>query len=148
MLRAGNQDGDLRIEIRGKDHNELEVVFRVAGTARDSFKNLTFNDATDLHCYNRISLAQKNKCGTFAVLHGSTVTAYGWNQSSGDIAPSDDITVDTGYPVRMTWLTSQILRMEFGPSFSNVEIRRFQFNGGTWDDPSNPTPPQSAKLAK
>ena len=71
-MQAGPDSGDLKIHVVGKHFNSIEVFFRSEIFYRETFPNTSY-----LQYGHRISIAPKNKLGTFAVFHdgGSSVKA-------------------------------------------------------------------------
>jgi hypothetical protein len=129
-LATGPDTDDLKIQVVGPHFDTIEVYFKT-----EYFYRETFPHTWNLHCGNRISLAAKNKFGTFAVLvgDGSLVRAYGW-KSSVEKPVSIDIPVEKGHAVVMEWVTDRILKVRHGSWLSRSTIVRFNDADKPWTE--------------
>ena len=127
-LETGPDSDDLKIHVIGPQFDTIEVYFKTEYFYTEKFPNTWY-----LQYGNRISLAKKNKFGTFAVLvgDGSLVRAYGW-KSSVQKPEALDIPVEKGYPVQMQWVTDRILKVRHGDCLSKSTIVRFNDVDKAW----------------
>jgi hypothetical protein len=129
-LETGPDSDDLKVHIVGEYFDTIEVYFKTEYFYRETFPNTSY-----LQFGNRISLAHKNKFGTFAVLiaDGSLVKAYGW-KSSKEKPETLDIPVEKGCEVVMEWVTDRILKVKRGPGLSKSTIVRFNDADKAWTE--------------
>jgi hypothetical protein len=132
---AGESPNDLKVHVVGDRFDTIEVTFHNEGVDLDQFKRVTFPETLNLHCAGNIVLAPRNPSGTFAVRYGAhldKVRVYGWRKQTITLI-DHDLPVDPNYPVRIQWMTTQIVKVHHGPNQSKELI--FQFNSNT-DPPS------------
>jgi hypothetical protein len=130
-LRAGDQPGDLQIHVVGEHHDIIEVYFHVEGVDLDQFRRVPFPNTLHIDLDDDVILAPKNAGGTFALIYGKHrdyVKAFGWKAGTTELE-SFDLPVEPGYPVRLKWVTTQILKAQFGKGYSKECVVQFNAKG-------------------
>ena len=131
-LRTGDQPGDLQIHVVGEHRDIIEVYFHVEGVDLDQFiQEPPFPGTSKIELEDDVILAPKNPGGTFAVIYGKHrdhVKAFGWKQGTTELE-SFDLPVEPGYPVRLKWVTTQILKAQFGKGYSKECVVQFNAKG-------------------
>jgi hypothetical protein len=129
ILEAGPDADDLKIHIVGDNGDTIEAFFN-DGLYRETFPTPSYLQ------FDRIVLAPRSRFGTFAVRYGSardTLKAYGWATGSTGKPPAvyGPIQLMPGYPINPQWVTPTILKVRFGPNWTQDFILKFT-SAGTW----------------
>jgi hypothetical protein len=115
--------------------------------APDRFFRDTIDGASCLYTNNSLALAPANEWGTFAVRYGpyqDKFNIYGWC-SDGKLSIYRGASPVPGHPVCLRWITSRIVRVEFGAGSAQPLILRFNADATKpvdhWTDKPDPTCP-------
>lgn len=127
-LQAGDESDDLRVHIVGRSYDTIEAFFRNE-MVRDALPQ-----SMNLHCFQSVLLAPKNPFGTFAVRYGPRgefVKVYGWKKDEAR-PQTRALSLEPGYPVRMEWVTTRILKVRHGAYGHREVIVRFNDADVAW----------------
>jgi hypothetical protein len=131
---GGDQPGDFQIRIVGPERNTIEVYFHNQGVDLDQFRLVPpLSDTRAMECGKNVVVAHNSPSGTFAVIYGQhrdKVKAFGWKAGTIQFE-SFDVPVDPGQPVRLHWITTQILKAQFGTGYSKEFLLQFNAKGDT-----------------
>jgi hypothetical protein len=130
VFSTGDQPGDLKVQIVGQHADTIEVYFHNQGIDLDQFHRQTYAATENLQFGDNVVLAPKNPSGTFAVRYGYNrdhVTVYGFRKDRIDFLHKD-LPLDPGYAACLTWITTQILKVQYGPCHSKEMVVRFNGN--------------------
>jgi hypothetical protein len=127
--------GELEVRIVGPRHNVIEVYFHNQGVDLDQFKVIQppSPDTPPLQYCKTVIVARHSPYGTFAVIYGNhqeKIMAFGWREGTVNME-SFELPTISDHPVRVEWVTAQILRVEYGKHYSQEYV--FEFNPK--DDP-------------
>lgn len=129
VFRAGEGSADLKVRVVGSAFDTIEAYFKDELYFRD-----TFPHSCNLHCGNHVAVAPKNDFGTFAVRFGKcgdSVRIYGWKKDA-EKPEMQELTLEPGYPVRICWETSRILKVHYGPRQAKEYVIRFSDADQAW----------------
>jgi len=137
--RAGEEDGQLQVHISGETFNAIEAFYH-----HNYFIDEIVHEA-NVHCCAQVLLASPDKHGTFAIRYGARANqfvAYGVFNDQKLVKVTNDPRqvsensslvkgVDSRYPIKLIWISSQVLKIGHGRSANQTLILKF---GGTDGD--------------
>ncbi len=129
VLTAGDQPADLQVHIVGDRYDTIEAFFKT-----ELFYRETLPATCNLHCGQNVVLAPGNPNGTFAVRYGKHADSfriYGWKKDQ-EKPEIKELTLEAGHAVRLTWVTTRILKVHYGPCQAKEFIIRFNDSDTPW----------------
>jgi hypothetical protein len=128
---TGDQPAALQVHVVGERYDTIEAYFRT-----DLFFRETLPNSSNLHCGSNVLLAPANLYGTFAIRFGEHLDSfrvYGWKKDQ-EKPQFMEMTLDPGHEVSLTWITTRILKVKYGPCWSKEYIVRFNDADKTWTE--------------
>jgi hypothetical protein len=147
-FRAGEGDDDLQVTIAGEQFDRLEAYFH------QNFQINQMIGEPNLHARGRVLLARASDNGTFGVWYGDCwdrFVAFGFKKQKTLVKITNDprqvtspdvglVVTTPGYPIRVEWISSRLLRIAHGPQGCVTTVLRFDEASGTWSSLDGTSP--------